>query len=116
MHEEGQAALNVIVGTILIFWKNARGLFDTGVYCLFISIGYVNAYDNAMELLDEHMYVTTPINRSFVTKGVCKSCSLRIGANDFIVNLIVLEIAYFDVILRMDWFFDNYVIVNCQEK
>ena len=42
----------------------------------------------------------------------CKSCNLRIRAYDFTIDLIDLRIDDFDVIIGIDWLFDNHVIVN----
>ena len=116
MHEEAHAAQNVITSAIFIFGKIAQAIFDTRVSHSFIFVRYVNIYEFTMELLEESMHVVTLVGRSLIIKWVYRSYSLKIRSFEFTVDLIILGVDNFNVLLGMDWLFDNHVIVKCREK
>ena len=51
-----------------------------------------------------------------VAEFICKSCVIKIGGNELLADLILLEIQEFDVILGMDWLAAYHANVDCYKK
>ena len=53
---------------------------------------------------------------TMVAEFICKYCVIKIGRNELLANLILLEIQEFDVILGMDWLATYHANVDCYKK
>ena len=60
--------------------------------------------------------ISTPMNDSQLTEHVCRDCKLKIDGKEMTTNLILLNMNDFDVILGMDWFTTNRVVMDCHAK
>ena len=72
--------------------------------------------DCVPELLDFELSVSTPLGETMVAEFICKSCVIKIGGNELLADLILLEIQEFDVILGMDWLAAYHANVDCYKK
>jgi hypothetical protein len=100
--EDAQAALDVIIGMILVNDNNAILLFDSGVSHSFVAANFVQKHNLPLTMLKNRMIVSSPrgdMNARYVSPKV----SILIRGVEFVANLIVLESKGIDVILGMDW-------------
>ncbi|EOY25966.1 Uncharacterized protein TCM_027334 [Theobroma cacao] len=68
------------------------------------------------EYMDEPLVVTTPLEESYVTKYVFRSCVVQIKDRDTWVDLVLMITLGFDVILGIDWLVSCYANVDCYCK
>ena len=59
--------------------------------------------DRELALLKNKLVVTTYLGEQILCTSIFKGCKVLVGGVVLKANLIPLEMAYFDVILRMDW-------------
>ena len=69
-----------------------------------------------LELLDFELSISTSLGKTMVAEFICKSCVIKIGGNELLADLILLEIQEFDVILGMDCLVAYHANVNCYKK
>nr|XP_023921956.1 uncharacterized protein LOC112033418 [Quercus suber] len=111
--QDAKASKSVVTGTIPIFSHNARVLIDPGSTHSFVSCAYMKYADCVPELLDFELSVSTPLGETMVAEFICKACVIKIGGNELLADLILLEIQEFDVILGMDWLATYHANVDC---
>ena len=106
---------NVVTGNFPVCSRSSLILFDSGATHSFISARFMNEHNIPSSLLEEIIYVETPLE-SRSAKLICNSCPIEIGGWKFMADLIVLEMQDFDVILGMDWLHQNKATIDCHEK
>jgi len=107
---------DLIQGTCFIKGKTLNVLYDSGATHSFISNDRVKDLKLPISSLDTNLIISTPTSKSVITNQVCLDCPLFIENKKFLVNLICLPLSQLDIILGMDWLFDNQIILNCAEK
>ena len=60
--------------------------------------------------------ISTPLGEIVEVRYIYPLCMIEVKDRVLLVDLIELTVLDFDVILGMDWLFDNYATLNCQEK
>ena len=60
--------------------------------------------------------IGTPLGECIEVRYVYLWCVVEIGERVLLVDLIELMVFDFDVILGMDWLFENYVLIDCNDK
>ena len=91
-------------------------LFDPGSTFSYVCSSFANGLNLHCEFLDMPIRVSTPVGESMVVEKVYRSCLVNfVGSNTF-VDLIILEMVYFDVILGMTWLSPNFAILDCNSK
>jgi hypothetical protein len=90
--EDAQAALEVIIGMILINDNNAILLFDSASSQSFVAANFVQKHNLTLFMLKNWMIVSSPRGDMYV-RHVCPKVSILIrgGGVEFLANLIVLE-------------------------
>jgi hypothetical protein len=101
--EDAQAALDVIIGMILVNDNNAIMLFDSKASHSFVVANFVQKHNLPLSMLKNWMIVSSP-GRDMHEKHVSPKVSILMqgGGVEFLANLIVLESRGIDVILGMD--------------
>jgi hypothetical protein len=99
--EEGQEALDVVIGMFFVNDTSAVVLFDSRASHSFISTAYVEKHNLPMALLRCQMMVSSP-GGNMPARQLCLKVNLKIRGVDFVTNLIVLELKGIDIILGMD--------------
>jgi hypothetical protein len=99
--EEGQEALDVVIGMFFVNDTSAVVLFDSRASHSFISTAYVEKHNLHMALLRCQMMVSSP-GGNMPARQLCLKVNLKIRGVDFVTNLIVLELKGIDIILGMD--------------
>jgi hypothetical protein len=113
--EDAQAALDVIIGMILINDNNVIVLFDSRASHSFIAANFVQKYNLPLTMLKNRMIVSSP-RRDMHARYVCTKVSILIRGVEFLANLIVLESKGIDVIFRMNWLSKHSGMINCAMK
>lgn len=116
MQEEADASKTIISSIISICDKNTYALFDTGATHSFVSTQFVRLIGVQPRPLEVSLSISTPLRDSILSTQICKSCTVTIGGQDQMVDLIVLIIHDFDVILGIDWLRKQRANVDCYRK
>ena len=66
--------------------------------------------------IDYSIVVSLPIGDSWIAESVYLDRRVIIGGQEFLADLILLDIHDFDVILGMDWLSRHHAIVDCYRK
>jgi hypothetical protein len=75
--EEAQAALDVIIGMILVNDNNAIMLFDSGASHSFVAASFVQIYNLPLSMLKNWMIVSSP-GGDMHARHVCSNISILI--------------------------------------
>jgi hypothetical protein len=113
--EDAQAALDIIIGMILVNDNNTIVLFDSGASYSFVAANFIQKHNLPLSMLKKRMIVSSPrgdMNAIHVSPKV----SILIREVEFLANLIVLESKGIDVILGMDWLSKQNRLIDCAKK
>ena len=77
-------------------------LFDFGASHSFIVASVVIELGLEVEVLEEPLYVSSPLGIRARTRMICRGCELEISRTLITVDLRVMDMSEFDVILGMD--------------
>jgi hypothetical protein len=88
--EDAQAALDVIIGMILVNDNNAIVLFDSGASYSFVATNFVQKHNLPLSTLKNRMIVSSP-GGDMHARHVFPKVNILIRGVEFIANLIVLE-------------------------
>ena len=90
----------------------AKILFDSGALNSFVAASSVDVLGLEVETLDEPLHVSSPLGTRVRIDKICQDCELEISGNLLTMDLRVMDISYFDVILRMDWLTAHWVVID----
>jgi hypothetical protein len=113
--EDARAALDVIIGMILINDNGAIVLFDSGASHSFVHANYVQKHNLPLSMLNNQMIVSSP-GGDMHARHVCPMVNILIRGVEFLADLIVLESKEIDMILGMDWLSKHKGMINCAKK
>jgi hypothetical protein len=113
--KDAQAALDVIIGMILVNDNNAIMLFDSGASHSFVDATFVQKHNLPICMLKNWIIVSSS-RGDMHARHVCPKVSILIGGVEFLANLIVLESKGIDVILGMDWLSKHNGLIDCAKK
>jgi hypothetical protein len=113
--EDAQAALDIIISTILVNDNNAIVLFDSVASHSFVAASFVQKNNLPLSMLKNWMIVSSP-RGDMHARHVCPKVSILIRGVEFLVNLIVLKSKGIDVILGMDWLRKHNGLIDCAKK
>ena len=114
--QEADTAHDVVTGMILVFDRDAHILIDPGATHSFISMGFISNVNVESQPIDCSIVVSLPTGDSQLGESVYKDSRVIIGGQEFLVELILLDIHYFDVILGVDWLSRHHATVDCYRK
>ena len=90
----------------------ASVLFDPGSTFSYVSSSFANGLNLHYELLDMPIRVSTPVGESVIVENVYRSFLVTFVRSNTHVDLVILEMADFDVILGMTWLSPNFAILD----
>lgn len=93
---------DVVTGILPVDSFDARILFDSGASFSFVSFDFVRKAGLSMQRIRESVVVSSP-SEIISSSTVCPGCSISIGDEVFIANLMMISLDPFDVIFGMDW-------------
>ena len=94
----------------------AKVLFAYGASHSFIAASCVRELGLEVETLEKPLYVSSPLGTRVSVDLICQGCELEISGILLTVDLRVMDISYFDIILRMDWLTAHRVVINCEHR
>ena len=101
---------------ILVFDRDAYILIDLGATHSFISMGFISKVNVESQPIDCSIVLSLPTGDSRLAESVYMDSRVIIGGQEFLANLILLDIHDFDVILGMDWLSRHHATVDCYRK
>ena len=114
--QEADTTHYVVTGMILVFDRDAYILIDPGATHSFISMGFISNVNVESQPIDYSIVVSLPIGDSRLVESVYMDSRVIIGGQEFMADLILLDIHDFDVILGMDWLSRHHATVDCYRK
>ena len=114
--QDVQASNTAVAGTLLIDRVKARVLFDSGATHSFVSPYFANKLARDKILMKNYLAISTPLGETIEVKYMYPACVVEVEGRVLPEDLIELAVLDFDVILGIDWLFDNYATLNCREK
>ena len=105
-----------MIGIISVFGRDAHILIDPGATHSLISMGFVSNVNVESQPIDCSIVVSLPTGDSRIAESVYQNSRVIIGGQEFLVDLILLDIHGFDVILGMDWLSRHHATVDCYRK
>ena len=109
-------ASDVVTGMISVFDRDAHILIDPRATHSFISMGFISNVKVESQPIDCNIVVSLPIGDSWLEESVYMDNRVIIRGQEFLADLILLDIHHCDVILGMDWLSRHHVIVDCYRK
>ncbi|XP_070055053.1 uncharacterized protein [Nicotiana tomentosiformis] len=106
----------VIIGIILVFHKDASVLFDPCSTYSYVSSYFASYLVVPRDSFSAPVYVSMPVGDSIIIDRVYRSYVVTIGSLETNIDLLVLNMVYFDVILGMDWLSPYHAILDCHAK
>ena len=114
--QEADTAHDVVTGMILVFDRDAHILIDPVATHSFISMGFISNVNVESLPIDCSIVVSLPTGDSRLAESVYMDSRVIIGGQEFLADLILLDIHDFDVILGMDWLSRHHATVDCYRK
>ena len=114
--QDADTAPDDVIGRILVFDCDAHILIDPGATHSFISIGFISNVNVESQPIDYSIVVSLPTGESRLAESVYMNSRVIIGGQEFLADLILLDIHDFDVILGMDWLSRHHATVDCNRK
>ncbi|XP_070004320.1 uncharacterized protein [Nicotiana sylvestris] len=106
----------VITGTILVCGRGASVLFDPGSTYSYVSSYFAPYLIMPSEALGIPVYLSILVGESIVVDRVHRSCVVVFDSLETRVDLLLLDMVYFDAILGMDWLSPYHAILDCHAK
>ncbi|XP_024047903.1 uncharacterized protein LOC112101454 [Citrus clementina] len=114
--KDAEVSNDVVSGTLSLFSREAKVLFDPGATHSFVSCVFARYANVPITPLDVHVTISTPMGDCQFIDHVYKSCVIRLCDKEFLVDLLPLEMHDFDLILGMDWLGPYHVSIDCFAK
>ena len=113
--QEADTAHDVVTCMILVFDRDAHILIDPTTHS-FISMGFISNVNVESQPIDCSIVVSLPTGDSRLAESVYMDSRVIIGGQEFLADLILLDIHDFNVILGMDWLSRHHATVDCYRK
>ena len=114
--QEADAALDVVTGIISILDHDAYTLVDLGSTDSFTSKPFLDRFQIETRPLEGRMRVTLPVGDPLFSDKVVRDSRVLIGGQEFLVDLVALDMRDFDVVLGMDWLSHHRATLDCYKK
>ena len=114
--QDATTAPNVVTSMILVFGRDAHILIDPGATHSFISMEFISKVNVKSQPIDCSIVVSLPKGDSRIAESVYQNNRVIIGGQEFLADLIFLDIHDFDVILGMDWLSRHHATGDCYRK
>ena len=114
--QDADTVPDVVTGMILVFDRDAHILIDPGATHSFIYMGFISNVNVESQPIDCSIVVSLPIGDSRLAESVYMDSRVIIGGQEFLADLILVDIHDFDVILGMNWLSRHHATVDCYRK
>ena len=100
--QDAQVSNAVVVGTISVYYYDARVLFNPGAMYSFISSVFALKVACQPSRMLYPLSVVTPLSDELETNVFFPSCPVLVEGRELPADLVLLDVIGFDVILEMD--------------
>ena len=100
--QDADAIPDVVTGIISILHHDAYTLADPGATHSFASKPFLDRFQIETQPLGGHMRVSFPVGDLLLTDRVVRDSRVLIGGQEFLADLVALDMRDFDVVLSMD--------------
>ena len=114
--DDQERSTDVVDSMLQLFSFDAYALLDLGATLSFVTPLVSMKFKILPDILDEPFSVSTPVGDSVVAKRVNKRCPISFCNRVTFVDLIELDMLYFDVILGMDGLHACFAFINCRTR
>ena len=111
--QDADAAPDVVTVIISIIVHDAYTLVDPGATHSFASKHFLDRFEIETQPLEGRMRVSLPAGDPLFTDRVVRDGRVLIKGQEFLVDLITLDIRDFDVVLGMDWLSRHRATLDC---
>ena len=101
--QDADAAPDVVTGIISILEHDAYTLMNLGATHSFASKPFLDCFQIETQLLKGRMRVSLPVGDPLFLDRVVRDSRVLIGGQEFLTDLVALDMRDFDVVLGMDW-------------
>lgn len=101
MEQDTEASNNIMTGTLSLFSRDARVLFDSDATYSFVSIAFTFQVNINIEPLGCYLSVATPIDDNMIANQDYKSCLVSVEDRKILIDLLLVMMHEFDIILRI---------------
>ena len=106
----------MVTGIISILDHDAYTLVDPGATHSFASKPFLYRFQIETQPLEGRMRVSLPVGDPLLADRVVRDSRVLIEEQEFPVDLIALDMRYFDVVLGMDWLSRHRATIDCYKK
>ena len=114
--QDANAAPDVVTGIISILDHDAYTLVDTGATHSLASKHFLDRFQIKTQPLEGCMRVSFLAGDPLFSDRVVRDSRVLIGGQEFLADLIALDIRDFDVVLGMDWLSRHRATLDCYKK
>ncbi|XP_076955618.1 uncharacterized protein LOC143630508 [Bidens hawaiensis] len=113
---QAQSSRDVANGTFLFENRYASVLLDTGADKSFISLDFAYIINKPWDKLSKPFTIEVADGNSIIIDSVVRDCVIVLNRDEFLIDLISMQMGSFDAIVGMDWLTFNHAEVVCFEK
>ena len=114
--QDVDVAPDVVTGIISILEHDAYTLVDPGATHSFASKPFLDRFLIETQPLEGRMRVSLPAGDPLLADIVVKDSRVLIGGQEFLADLVALDMRDFDVVLGMDWLSHHKSTLDCYKK
>ncbi|GJU24298.1 putative reverse transcriptase domain-containing protein [Tanacetum coccineum] len=107
---------NVVTGTFSLNDHFVTILFDYGANFSFISTEFALLLNVKPSIVNHGYVIEVADGKKVEVDRIIRDCKLELGSSLFSINLIPLGHGSFDMIVGMDWLYQNKAVIVCHEK
>ncbi|KAJ3700836.1 hypothetical protein LUZ61_004541 [Rhynchospora tenuis] len=107
---------NLLAGTLFISDCPAYALVDTGCSHSIIASAFVQMYGWDIEITEDTLKVDTPLGQATQKAAYCRNRKIKITDRELGIDLMVMDIAPYDILLGIDWLTRHAAVINCPKK
>ncbi|XP_068504007.1 uncharacterized protein [Phaseolus vulgaris] len=107
---------SLVRGICSIIGTQLSILFDSGATHSFISFDCAKKLKLLVRELEIELVVSTPTKGIIVTSSMCAECPVIIDGQRYKINMICIPLKDLEVILGMNWFSVNHILIDCGRK
>ena len=115
-NDEAKMLPDVVSGMFLINNIPATILFDYGASKSFVSTNFATTLNRPFKKLEISFEVETAIGITTRVQYMVEDCELDIEGNLLPTKLFLVTLGGFDIVLGMDWLYENDAHIICNKK
>ena len=114
--QDADAAPDVVTGIISILDHDSYTLVDPGAMHSFASKPFLDRFQIETQPLEGRMRVSLPAGDPLFSDRIVRDSRVLIRGQEFLADLVALDMRDFDVVLGMDWLSRHRATLDCYKK